>query len=81
MLTAVVTATVVGSVGLGADATAQPTSPGARPAVPGAQPSVAGTARARLKHSPVSIPAARWAAGSPQAAELRRHQASPARPA
>ena len=65
------------SVGTGAaahrPARAPPAAATGAPARPPAQ--------ARLKHSPVGIPAGRWAAGSPQAAQLRRHQPNPARPA
>ncbi|HEX8767716.1 MAG TPA: hypothetical protein VF714_05055, partial [Jatrophihabitans sp.] len=60
---------VVGS--LSAVATAQPAT----------RPAATAPAHAQLTRSPATIPTGRWAAGSPQVAEVRRHQARPARPA
>ncbi|HEX8094829.1 MAG TPA: hypothetical protein VF542_13435, partial [Jatrophihabitans sp.] len=72
---AVVTATVVGCLGIGPLGTAATAGPAA------ATVTAKAPVRAQLKHSPVAIPAGRWAAGSPRVAEVRRHQAAPARPA
>ncbi|MEO7262995.1 MAG: S8 family serine peptidase [Jatrophihabitantaceae bacterium] len=80
VFSAIVTAAVICSLSIGslsAVATAQPsTAPSAAPS-PAARP----PAGARLAHAPASIPAGRWSAGSPQVAQLRQRQASPAPPA
>ena len=62
----------VGSIGT--VATAQPTTPTSAATAPA-------PARAKLKRQPVTIPADRWAPGSPRLEELRRHRGTPARPA
>ncbi|HEY0166939.1 MAG TPA: S8 family serine peptidase [Jatrophihabitans sp.] len=65
---------VVGSLSIGSLTTVAAAQPGGAPGP--ATPSV----QARLKHSPASIPAGRWSAGSPQVARLRQRQANPAQP-
>jgi hypothetical protein len=98
VLTAVVVTTVVGSLSIGSLTTVATAQPGAAPgpvrtgpALPGSVPAgpvktnpAKPPVQARLKHSPASIPAGRWAAGSPQVTALRQRQAAraarPARP-
>lgn len=76
---AALAAVTVGVLSVGTVAAAQPSAPAASPAArPVSSPSAHPV---QPRHRPVSIPAQRWAAGSPQAAQLRRHQSNPSRPA
>ncbi|MDQ1722438.1 MAG: hypothetical protein QOI26_2172, partial [Pseudonocardiales bacterium] len=77
---------VVGSLSIGSLSTAaiaQPTAPPSAATPPVHAPAQAAAyppAHPKLKHSAPSIPAGRWSARSPQAAQVRQRKASPARP-
>jgi subtilisin family serine protease len=73
---AVLAISVVGCLGAGSLSTVAT----AQPAAPTPPATAKAPAHVQLKRSPVAIPAGRWAAGSPQVAEVRRHQATPVRP-
>ena len=75
---AAMAAVLMGVLSISTVATAQPPSPSSGGTVTEAPAQAPG--QARSKHAPV-IPAQRWAAGSPQAAQLRQHQPAPAQPA
>lgn len=90
VVTGVVVTTVIGSLSIGslsAVATAGPGAPSAAPTPGATSPAKPGPAKpkaatppvqARLKHAPASIPAGRWAAGSPQVDRVRKRQPRPA---